>query len=748
MVKRDIGTTGYYAQHKKDEEDERKQSSDHSLSMLAIALLFILLLLLFQSGFLFPREADGTEVISPPGTSPSPGSPTPGTGTGTATPAISPTATAKPTSTPENQSTKTSRYLYNVTIGPYNVTVGNTIIRVTKKALANETLYSERIILENVGGKNAEFKLFDVLPPSFNATISQARFASPDYELVSEQSAGFPYSMAPGQIALQGPDSVPVENASEPINSFLLGAAAEDSITDIEDLLYYRDVPNYEMRTTLIPGLLSGYLDPEDYDYDRDDALYDGMNALDDLETQRQIDDQLGTPAARGYNYSRLKNITIYVRESRPAKNFTVPLDQFHAGMLFKTQENLSQYAEIRILENSTNAVFEFNFSKTMLSCGSFPFDELHDVLNFSFPGDRSFYAPNITVYAIHDALGDFSLGGFGGYGSCADSNKLILEARRHLGQMPGAFGCPSPGCACYASTMYENSGLRLFPHNDMAAGIFQSIEQKAASGKARVLTNPRGSELQQGDLLFFVTSRGQNLGRYKGIGHVSIYMGNNLMIHSGGSPVRTSPVSSYYKPVSWAGRVLDCGANNSNGTAPVDVYNVEDPWAACQSAAGCGVKSAIQTPPTPAGCGGSSRNDVISSNKFYYLTYFGCSGGKSDPGDNCIGGCPMISSVMTTKGMKQLDRSSGPAYENSVEYFSANMDEYGCNKKLKVTNPRTGQAAVVLVVDAGPHCRVQDNGVKFDISYVAQKAIGDPNVVKVEKMPDNTPIGPVPPCS
>ncbi len=167
-------------------------------------------------------------------------------------------------------------------------------------------------------------------------------------------------------------------------------------------------------------------------------------------------------------------------------------------------------------------------------------------------------------------------------------------------------------------------------------------------------------------------------------------------------------------------------------------------------AAAACGIRSAVQNPPAPAGCksfGGARINTVPSRNGFYYLTYFGCSGGRGDPGDNCIGACPMVGSILTTKGIKKLDTSSYKAYEESLAYFSANKNEYGCNARLKVTNPRTGQAVVVKPTDAGPGCQVQHKGVKFDVSYVAQQAIGNPNVVKVERVADNTPIGPVGSC-
>jgi hypothetical protein len=167
-------------------------------------------------------------------------------------------------------------------------------------------------------------------------------------------------------------------------------------------------------------------------------------------------------------------------------------------------------------------------------------------------------------------------------------------------------------------------------------------------------------------------------------------------------------------------------------------------------AAAACGEKSAVQQPPkVEDSCTLASR--VISSNGFYHSTFFGCSGGKKDPGDACDGGgCggSSLDSINRTDGVVNLKGLSGPAYQDAIGYFSANKFQYGCGSRIKVTNPNTGQAVVVVVVDVGPNCRVQDREQTFDMSWLAQKAIGSPEIVKVEKMPDSTPIGPVSSCT
>jgi hypothetical protein len=90
------------------------------------------------------------------------------------------------------------------------------------------------------------------------------------------------------------------------------------------------------------------------------------------------------------------------------------------------------------------------------------------------------------------------------------------------------------------------------------------------------------------------------------------------------------------------------------------------------------------------------------------------------------------------------------------VEYFVANMDQYGCGSKLKLTDPKTGKAANVVVIDRGPYCGVyhghdmQINGapMRIDISNAASNYLGSPDILKVEKLLDNNaPIGPLPEC-
>jgi len=163
--------------------------------------------------------------------------------------------------------------------------------------------------------------------------------------------------------------------------------------------------------------------------------------------------------------------------------------------------------------------------------------------------------------------------------------------------------------------------------------------------------------------------------------------------------------------------------------------------------AAACGKKTASQTPPK-ADCGKGIISTKKSANSFYKSTFFGCSGGKKDSGDNCQPACgASLKSIVTTKGTVNLSGKSGRSYEDAIGYFSANKSQYGCGTRLLLTNPKTGQAVVVVAIDAGPACWVQSGRYTLDMSWLAQKAIGDPSIVRVDVVAKTTPIGPVTKC-
>jgi hypothetical protein len=149
------------------------------------------------------------------------------------------------------------------------------------------------------------------------------------------------------------------------------------------------------------------------------------------------------------------------------------------------------------------------------------------------------------------------------------------------------------------------------------------------------------------------------------------------------------------------------------------------------RSGASCGNTSVPPAPP-PLSCTGTS--DEIHD--AYYPTYFGCNTGfPDDPDDNCVPGCQNI---------PECTGVTGKACEETVKWYSANADQYGCNAVLKVTNPETGAAVIVRSIDQGPNCSVQTQGAKFDISQATNQALGNPQYVVVGEVDPSTPLGPV----
>lgn len=140
--------------------------------------------------------------------------------------------------------------------------------------------------------------------------------------------------------------------------------------------------------------------------------------------------------------------------------------------------------------------------------------------------------------------------------------------------------------------------------------------------------------------------------------------------------------------------------------------------------------------------------------NGSYVGTSFGCSimangSQHADAGDNCIPAClsTLKSNGACTSGM------TGPQCERAINWYTADRDRFGCGAKVRVTNADNGKSAVLMVIDAGPACWVEDNvdtGV-LDMSYRATEylfggAIGwdDNEKVHVVEVASDTPLGPV----
>jgi hypothetical protein len=140
---------------------------------------------------------------------------------------------------------------------------------------------------------------------------------------------------------------------------------------------------------------------------------------------------------------------------------------------------------------------------------------------------------------------------------------------------------------------------------------------------------------------------------------------------------------------------------------------------------------------------------ETTNPDRVYYTTSFGCwvdedGDPQGDPGDNCIPACPLA-----TLG---CDGLSGPECERMLNWYTADSDRFGCGTRLKVTNPDTGDAAVVMVIDRGPNCSIE-NLVDFwvlDLStptsnllFGGQTSATEMADVLVEVMPPGTPLGP-----
>lgn len=149
-----------------------------------------------------------------------------------------------------------------------------------------------------------------------------------------------------------------------------------------------------------------------------------------------------------------------------------------------------------------------------------------------------------------------------------------------------------------------------------------------------------------------------------------------------------------------------------------------------------------------PWACGGLTGSSTNAS-QGYFTTSFGCwvdsgGGNHGDAGDNCIPACS-LSSV----GCSGL---SGPSCERHHNWYAADADRFGCGSKIQVTNPDNGKSAVLIVIDRGPNCSIE-NLVDYwvlDMSYPASNFLfGGPTSatehadVQIVVVDPSTPVGP-----
>jgi hypothetical protein len=150
--------------------------------------------------------------------------------------------------------------------------------------------------------------------------------------------------------------------------------------------------------------------------------------------------------------------------------------------------------------------------------------------------------------------------------------------------------------------------------------------------------------------------------------------------------------------------------------------------------------------------CSGSYGKAKVEDGD-YYATEFGCwtdgnGNVHTDPGDNCIPTC--ISQAQSDGLCAGLD---GPTCEETVNWYAADGARFGCLARLRVTNPANGKAVVVVALDYGPACSVEDSvshaiidlsGAANEYLFGGPQGASDMTTVHVVEVSKSTPLGPV----
>ena len=125
-----------------------------------------------------------------------------------------------------------------------------------------------------------------------------------------------------------------------------------------------------------------------------------------------------------------------------------------------------------------------------------------------------------------------------------ADPNflALMIEAEKYIGY-PYVYGAANP------DTGFDCSGFVCWVFNQ--SGVFM-IKRLGANGLYSLCQDIPREEARPGDLVFFEKTMGTSV---KGITHVGIYVGNNMMIHAG-DPVGFADLKSEQ----WAKKIYGFG--------------------------------------------------------------------------------------------------------------------------------------------------------------------------------------------
>ena len=118
----------------------------------------------------------------------------------------------------------------------------------------------------------------------------------------------------------------------------------------------------------------------------------------------------------------------------------------------------------------------------------------------------------------------------------------LMIEAEKYIGY-PYVYGAANP------NTGFDCSGFVCWVFNQ--SGVYKT-KRLGANGLYSICTDIPREEVRPGDLVFFEKTMGTNV---KGITHVGIYVGNNMMIHAG-DPVGFADLKSEQ----WAKKIYAFG--------------------------------------------------------------------------------------------------------------------------------------------------------------------------------------------
>jgi hypothetical protein len=149
-------------------------------------------------------------------------------------------------------------------------------------------------------------------------------------------------------------------------------------------------------------------------------------------------------------------------------------------------------------------------------------------------------------------------------------------------------------------------------------------------------------------------------------------------------------------------------------------------------------------------GCSGSFNTNP-SPTGAYYATDFGCSSNPyfTDPGDTC-GSAACIQSAYD-EGVCTSSQSNATC-QRTVNWYAVGGASYGCGARLQVTNPSNGKSVIVMVLDNGPSCNVENdaNFWVLDVSYPtiqylfgSEEGWADHALINAVVVDTSTPLGP-----